>query len=102
MYDETKLPDVYSSGFILYSIECGHPFFLLILHRENREWGFPKGHLEEGETSIVAALRELHEETGIDSTYFITQSYIPYVVNYHANEHGVMVNKIVEFFFCTG
>ena len=27
-------------------------------------WGFPKGHLEEGETPIQAAIREVQEETG--------------------------------------
>lgn len=28
-------------------------------------WSFPKGHLEAGETDREAALREVHEETGI-------------------------------------
>src|SRR5690606_18256166 len=28
-------------------------------------WGFPKGHLEEGETPERAALREVEEETGL-------------------------------------
>ena len=27
-------------------------------------WGFPKGHLEEGENPLQAALREVQEETG--------------------------------------
>ena len=27
-------------------------------------WGFPKGHLEEGENPIQAAIREVQEETG--------------------------------------
>mgnify|MGYP001617311200 CR=1 FL=1 len=29
-------------------------------------WGFPKGHLEEGETSRQAAVREVTEETGLE------------------------------------
>lgn len=46
-------------------------------------WGFPKGHLEKGEKSRDAALRELKEETGIeaeivekvgDSKYVFTQN----------------------------
>lgn len=31
-------------------------------------WGFPGGHVEAGETAIEAAVRELHEETGITAT----------------------------------
>ena len=30
-----------------------------------RNWGFPKGHLEEGEEPAAAAVREVAEETGI-------------------------------------
>lgn len=30
-------------------------------------WGFPKGHLEAGESSQEAAIREVEEETGIKS-----------------------------------
>lgn len=30
-------------------------------------WGFPKGHIEEGESSERAALREVKEEAGIDA-----------------------------------
>ena len=32
---------------------------------EEKWWGFPKGHLEEGESSEQAAVREVEEETGI-------------------------------------
>jgi len=30
-------------------------------------WSLPKGHIEEGETPEIAAIREVHEETGIES-----------------------------------
>jgi 8-oxo-dGTP pyrophosphatase MutT (NUDIX family) len=35
--------------------------------REKLLWSLPKGHLEEGETPQQAAIREVHEETGIMS-----------------------------------
>lgn len=40
--------------------------FLILLHTglENN-WSFPKGHVEDSETPIQTALRELEEETGI-------------------------------------
>ena len=40
---------------------------VLLAHAtDTSHWDIPKGHGEEGETSIAAALRELHEETGIE------------------------------------
>lgn len=33
--------------------------------REGRYWGFPKGHVEAGETPQEAALREISEECGL-------------------------------------
>ena len=47
---------------------------LLIGRRDQKDtsgkrilWSLPKGHIEEGETPEQAALREVHEETGIES-----------------------------------
>lgn len=38
---------------------------LMVLGREARKWGFPKGSREKGESYIQAAIREGHEETGL-------------------------------------
>ena len=38
--------------------------FLLMQHRQR--WDLPKGHAEQGESLIETALRETHEETGIE------------------------------------
>lgn len=59
----------FSSGGIVYKVG-DDPLFLLIENsRMNRPgetwWGFPKGHLEEGESNETAAIREVEEETGI-------------------------------------
>ena len=39
--------------------------FLLIKNRRSNHWGFPKGHMEKGETREETAKREVLEETGI-------------------------------------
>ena len=44
--------------------KTGEQEFLLVQHQAGH-WGFPKGHLEPGETPVQAAGRELAEETGL-------------------------------------
>lgn len=39
--------------------------FLLIKNRRSNNWGFPKGHMEKGETREETAAREVLEETGL-------------------------------------
>ena len=40
---------------------------VLLVYEKNRNfWGFPKGHIEEGETEIETALREVKEEVGLE------------------------------------
>jgi tRNA nucleotidyltransferase (CCA-adding enzyme) len=41
---------------------------LLVQERKNRNWGFPKGHVEGEETDEQAATREIYEETGLRAT----------------------------------
>ncbi len=39
--------------------------WLLLRARKHREWGFPKGHADAGESLLATALRECAEECGI-------------------------------------
>ena len=54
-----------SSGAVVYRNINNSTRFLLIKNKRSSHWGFPKGHLESGESKIDAAQREVLEETGI-------------------------------------
>jgi 8-oxo-dGTP pyrophosphatase MutT (NUDIX family) len=47
------------------------PIFLLVNSKRSDRWGFPKGHIEDGESETETAKREIFEETGIKSVKFI-------------------------------
>jgi bis(5'-nucleosidyl)-tetraphosphatase len=55
-----------SAGFVVYSDGPSGRRYLLLKHRNGGHWAFPKGRIEPGETPVVAARREVAEETGIE------------------------------------
>lgn len=59
-------------------------------------WGFPKGHLEQGETDEEAALREVEEETGIRAKIEGDIDYYEYFAG--VNEQGEEIFKRVNLF----
>ncbi|MCL2485066.1 MAG: NUDIX domain-containing protein [Endomicrobia bacterium] len=61
----------FSFGAVLYKICEGEPLFLLVRSKRNGKWGFPKGHIEKGESEIETARREVFEETGIKNIEFV-------------------------------
>lgn len=66
-YPDYKLICLYesSSGAVVYRKIGNGTRFLLIKNKRSAHWGFPKGHLEKGESNADAAMREVFEETGI-------------------------------------
>lgn len=54
----------YSCGAVLYRMENGTPRYVLVY---DSHFGFPKGHIEPGETKEQTALREIYEETGLNA-----------------------------------
>jgi len=55
-----------SAGFVVYRSAGGRRLYLVLRHRDGRHWALPKGRIELGEDELVAARREVAEETGIE------------------------------------
>jgi 8-oxo-dGTP pyrophosphatase MutT (NUDIX family) len=73
----------YSCGAVVFTRKDGVPHYLLIRQNDQCEGchGFPKGHMEPGETEYMTAIREVFEETAvqirIDSKFRETVHYSP-------------------------
>jgi 8-oxo-dGTP pyrophosphatase MutT (NUDIX family) len=83
-----------SAGVIVFRIQDGKPLYLLLKHPSY--WGFPKGHLEDGETEEDTALRELSEETGLTDVELIPD--FREVIEYWFKKGGDSIHKKVVFF----
>ncbi len=85
---------VFSAGGIIIKRENNSVKVLVTQHSGHHGWDFPKGHLETGETSEQAALREVEEETGIRAKILekVGQT------QYFYFEDGEKVFKTVTFF----
>ncbi len=71
--------DETSAGGLVVDIETGRAAVIGRLDRRGRLlWSLPKGHIENGETVEQAAVREVAEETGIDSVVMATLGSIDY------------------------
>jgi 8-oxo-dGTP pyrophosphatase MutT (NUDIX family) len=83
-----------AAGCVVYRYdEHGQPLILLI-HDQYRKWTLPKGHLDDGENVAEAAVREVHEETGITGELGAFVGTITYVVQKKSKPY----QKRVDFF----
>ena len=55
-----------SCGGVVYTKDSGEIQYVIIQHLGGH-WGFPKGHMEPGESETITALREIREEIGISA-----------------------------------
>jgi len=69
---------------------------LLIQHRKDHYWGFPKGHLEKGEEMLDGAVRELFEETNLTVDDLLCDT--PFVEHYQFEVNKQVVKKTVTYF----
>ena len=75
--------------------------FLVIQHStESNEvqghWDFPKGHVEDNESELETATRELQEETGIDDFRLINN--FRQKITYNVHKNNAVIPKEVIFF----
>ena len=95
------------AGAIIYDSKC--KCLAVVMNKWSRinqeeKWGFPKGHLKDGEHFIKAAIRETYEETGLrllitdktpnivfqDTIYFLVR--VSNLVKFQTND----VNEVCE------
>ena len=65
---------------------------VLLIRQNDNSIGFPKGHMEIGETEIETAIRETREETGLDVNIISTKKY---KIKYYVDE---IILKEVTYF----
>jgi 8-oxo-dGTP pyrophosphatase MutT (NUDIX family) len=70
------------------------PLFLLI-RDSYRNWGFPKGHVEDGERPEAAALREVGEETGLRE---MSLRGPVETIDWYFRFRGRLIHKVCHFF----
>ena len=70
------------------------PLFLIIRDSYDN-WGFPKGHVEDGERPEAAAVREVIEETGIETLTLRTSID---TIDWYFRFRGRLIHKVCHFF----
>lgn len=89
-----KPRDETSAGGVVFRAEGPEPLFLLI-RDSYQNWGFPKGHLEQGEQPAAAALREVREETGLAALELRAPVD---TIDWHFRFRGRLIHKVCHFF----
>ncbi len=75
---------------VCYRLRSGEPEFLLV-RTKNGHWTFPKGGVNEGETSAAAAAREAHEEAGVKGSV----ERLPFISYRHCKPKGLRSRREV-------
>ncbi|EKD23733.1 MAG: NUDIX hydrolase [uncultured bacterium] len=76
---------------------------VLIVNQGGVHWSLPKGHIEAGESALVAAQREIGEEAGVDELTLIKElgTYQRYQMNWDGSNNPEEFKDITLFLFHT-
>ena len=81
-----------SCGAVIYTKDGSDIKFLLVKGRASNRIGFPKGHVEKGETEAETAIREIYEETSLNVVL-----YSDFKEEYGYMISGYIQKKVVYF-----
>ena len=84
-----------SAGGVIYRRRPGDGLQLLIIKDSYGNWGFPKGHIEEGESPPEGALRECREETGLQELRVVEHLG---ATDWYFRASGELVHKFCDHF----
>jgi 8-oxo-dGTP pyrophosphatase MutT (NUDIX family) len=88
-------PTKFAAGCVVYRYDAAGAPLVLLIHDKYGRWTLPKGHLEDGESEQVAAVREVLEETGLSGQLGAQITRIVYSVR---SKRGLDRIKQVAFF----
>jgi ADP-ribose pyrophosphatase YjhB (NUDIX family) len=76
---------------------------ILVVSQHGTSWSLPKGHIEAGEDPLTAALREIHEESGLTQLNYVKDlgSYQRYRLSAGGSEERAELKVIHMFLFTT-
>ena len=76
---------------------------VLVVSQNGNSWSLPKGHIDEGEDKLQAAIREIYEESGISELQLIKEfeSYERYRISLDSGEDKSELKVIFMFLFKT-
>lgn len=83
-----------SAGAVVFNDSIGENYYLVLLYAGGH-WDFPKGGIEEGESELETALREVREETSLRDIRIIDGFKRVITYSYRSDE---VVYKTVTFF----
>lgn len=70
---KTYLGQIPVCGAVLLNAKCSH--MLLVRNWKGSSWGFPRGKVNEGESAVDCAIREVYEEVGFDCSALIREEH---------------------------